>query len=118
MTLEERVSWQRVAYIVESYELAGNDGETFDAYLAELMDGHDLPIIELAFAESILDLWTVIPLPKGILFLDHVHQLLQEWSDNGVSSRLMPSDFQQITGLDPAPIIQALQRPASQAPVR
>lgn len=118
MTLEERVSWQRVAYIVESYELAGDDGETFDAYLAELMERHALPIIELAFAESILDLWTVIPLPRGIKFLDHTSQLLQEWADNGISSRLMPSDFKQITGLDPAPIIQALQLPTSQTQVR
>ena len=118
MTLEERVSWQRVAYIVESYELAGDDGETFDAYLAELMDRHALPIIELAFAESILDLWTVIPLPRGISFLDHAHQILQEWAENGVSSRLMPTDFQQITGLDPTPVIQALQKPASQTQLR
>jgi hypothetical protein len=118
MTLEERVSWQRVAYIVESYELAGDDGETFDTYLAELMERHALPIIELAFAESILDLWTVIPLPRGIKFLDHANQLLQEWADNGISSRLMPSDFKQITGLDPAPIIQAMQSPTSQTQVR
>jgi hypothetical protein len=118
MTLEERVSWQRVAYIVESYELAGDDGETFDAYLAELTDRYALPIIELAFAESILDLWTVIPLPRGIEFLDHASQLLQEWDDNGVSCRLMPTDFKQITGLDPAPVLLALQLPASKAQLR
>lgn len=117
MTLEERVSWQRIAYIVESYELAGTDGETFDAYLAEMISTHAMPIMELAFAETILDVWTVVPLPRGVLFLEHANNILQDWSEKGLSSRLTPDDFKQITGLDPAPIIHALRSPTPQAPV-
>ncbi|MBC7515564.1 MAG: hypothetical protein H7237_03875 [Alkalinema sp. FL-bin-369] len=118
MTLEERVSWQRIAYIVESYQLSGDDGETFDAYLSNLMDRYLMPIVELAFAESIVDVWTSVPLPRGIAFLDHANKILQGWAENGVSSHLMPSDFQQITGLDPAPVLEALKAPTSTPQLR
>ncbi len=118
MTLEERVSWQRIAYIVESYQLSGDDGETFDAVLSDLLDRYLMPIIELAFAESILDVWTLVPLPRGVAFLDHASKILQEWEENGVSSRLMPSDFHQITGLDPAPVLLALNSPTSAPQLR
>lgn len=118
MTLEERVRWQRIAYIVESYQLSGDDGETFEAYLSDLLDRYPTPIIELAFAESIVDVWTLVPLPRGIAFLDHANTILQEWEENGVSSRLMPLDFHQITGLDPAPVLQALTSPTSAPQLR
>ncbi len=77
-----------------------------------------MPIIELAFVESIVDVWTSIPLPRGIAFLDHAHRILQEWEENGVSSRLMPTDFHQITGLDPAPVLQALNTSTSAPQLR
>ena len=117
MTLEERVNWQRIVYIVENYELVGTDGETFNTDLAEMISSHAMPIIELAFAETILDVWTVVPLPRGVLFLEHANNILKAWRENGFSGRLTPSDFKQITGLDPAPIIHALRSPTSQAPV-
>jgi hypothetical protein len=116
MTLEERVNWQRIAYIVESYQLSGDDGETFEAYLCDLLDRYPMPIIELAFAESIVDVWTSVPLPRGIAFLDHANKILQEWEENGISSRLMPADFHQITGLDPTPVLQALHMVTASAP--
>ncbi len=118
MTLEERVNWQRIAYIVESYQLSGDDGETFEAYLCDLLDRYPMPIIELAFAESIVDVWTSVPLPRGIAFLDHANKILQEWEENGISSRLMPADFHQITGLDPTPVLQALNAPTSAPQLR
>ena len=95
----------------------GTDGETFDAYLAEMISNYAMPIMELAFAETILDVWTVVPLPRGVLFLEHANNILQYWSEKGFSSRLTPDDFKQITGLDPAPIIHALRSPTPQAPV-
>lgn len=117
MTLQERVNWQRIVYIVESYELVGTDGETFDTYLGEMIGNHAMPIIELAFAETILDVWTIVPLPRGVLFLEHANNILQDWGEKGFSSRLTPKDFKQITGLDPAPIIHVIRSPTSQAPV-
>ncbi|MBD0333955.1 MAG: hypothetical protein ICV62_00555 [Cyanobacteria bacterium Co-bin13] len=99
---------QRIRHIVASYGLTGDDPAPFDDYLTNLMQAFPEPLIELAIVETLVQQWLRVPLLRGIEFLETAHQVLQGW-DSVVESRLTPSYFEMITGLDPAPIFKALE---------
>jgi hypothetical protein len=104
MELWEKISRQRVQYIIDSYELYGDYTEDFDDYLQELLIAYAPPQIEVAIVETIVASWLKLPLAKGIEFIEQVHELLKAWEDSNGNSTLTPSQFQQITGLDPTPV--------------
>jgi hypothetical protein len=105
MELWEQVSRQRVHYIIDSYELHGDDTEDFDDYLDELLVAYAPPQIELAIVETIVASWLKLPLVKGMEFLVQAHDRLKSWENTDSSkTALTASQFQQITGLDPMPV--------------
>lgn len=111
MTLEEHISRQRVKYIVSSYQLEGDDPAVFNPALDQLLQTYAAPILELALAETLVELWLTVPLPRGLDFLQRAEDRLQQWVRSGVCSRLDPDQFQLVTGLDPTPVFQTLDFP-------
>ncbi|AFY72221.1 hypothetical protein Syn7502_00046 [Synechococcus sp. PCC 7502] len=103
MELWEQVSRQRVQYIIDSYELDGEDGEDFNDYLEELLIAYAPPQIELAIVETIVASWLKLPSTKGIEFMEQAHERLKAWESN-FQITITPSQFRQITGLDPTPV--------------
>lgn len=110
MEFWEKVSYQRVKYIVDSYELQGESPEDFHEYLEDLLLAYPSPQIELAIAETIVKSWLEIPLVKGMNFLVVVHSHLQSW-EGSTQPTITSSQFKQITGLDPIPVFGACQLP-------
>ena len=99
------IHYQRVKYIIESYTLAGQAGNSFWVYLDDLLTKYPSPLVELAIAETLAVNWLQIPMARGIEFLTQTNALLDNWATPPITSRLTPNHFQQITGLDPAPIL-------------
>lgn len=112
MEMQEEISRQRVKHVVDSYQLAGEDGD-FDDYLEDLMRVYPMPLVELAIAETLVDRWLFIPMVRGFTFLVQVHQRLKSWESQSVVSTLTPEQFQQITGLDPHPVFGTTGLPPS-----
>ena len=105
MELWEQVSRQRVYYIIDSYELHGDDMEDFVDYLDDLLNAYAPPQIELAIVETIVASWLKLPLIKGLEFIEQTHARLRSWeSISNFPITLTASQFQQITGLDPTPV--------------
>ena len=105
MEFWEKVSRQRVHYIIDSYELYGDVPEDFHEYLEDLMVAYAPPQIELAIVETIVESWLQLPIIKGMKFLEHAHTHLQNWEKTSQSSaKITSAQFQQITGLDPTPV--------------
>jgi len=104
MELQERLDRQRVKHIVSSYQLNGNDVSRFDTYLESLLQCYPAPLIELALTETLVDHWASVPLVRGLDFLTQAHNKLKAWESQPIISTITPEQFQQITGLDPAPI--------------
>ena len=103
MELWEQVSRHRVHYIIDSYELHGDDMEDFDDYLDDLLIAYAPPQIELAIVETIVASWLKLPLTKGLEFIEQTHTRLKSWESKSQTT-LTASQFQQITGLDPTPV--------------
>ena len=122
MDVQQRIDQQRVKHIVESYLLAGNDNtDAFNLYLDELLVQYPCGLIELALVETLIENWLRVPMQKGTPFLAAAHEKLKLWYSQVPSSRalhhqLTPSQFLQITGLDPEIAFTALARPAEPAP--
>lgn len=112
MTLEAQVSQQRVKHIISSYQLEGDEAETFVKYLHEMLHTYAAPLIELALTETIVSNWLTVPMVKGVAFLDQAHTLLQRWESSEVTNTLTPEQFQQVTGLDPSPVFGSSEMPS------
>lgn len=104
MDIQEEVSQQRVKYIVSSYGLVGNESSQFNTYLDELLGSYPSPLIELALVETLVDHWITVPMLRGIAFLAQAHEKLKAWQQQAIVSTITPEQFQQIAGLDPAPV--------------
>jgi hypothetical protein len=105
MELWEKIGRQRVQYIVESYQLYGDEIVDFNDYLTDLLQAYMPPQIELALVETIAQTWSDIPMLRGIPFIKKVHELLRTWEDPANFKTLVsPDQFFQITNLDPAPV--------------
>jgi hypothetical protein len=109
MEIWEQISRQRVKYIVDSYHLAGCDDEDFDEYLEDLLQAYAPPQIELALVEILIEGWRIMPLVRGVAFLERSHQLLKSWEIKAIAPNISPMHFQLITGLDPTPIFGAIE---------
>jgi hypothetical protein len=117
MTLDQQISHQRVKHIVSSYQLDGNSADEFAIYLADLLNTYSAPLIELALTETLVANWLVIPMTKGIEFLQQVHAQLQAWEvGQSIAHPLTPEQFHQITGLDPTPVFNALHHVSTRSP--
>jgi hypothetical protein len=99
---------KRIHDIVVSYHLAGDDGTSFEGYLAQLMERFPLVLLELALVETLVRQWLQIPFEKGVAFLQCVHGLLHEWQAETFQCHLTPAYFEMITGLDAAPVFDRL----------
>ncbi|MFM2430555.1 MAG: hypothetical protein RLZZ511_1768 [Cyanobacteriota bacterium] len=117
MTLQQRVEQQRVKHIIESFQLAGPAGDDrrsvedhrFAARLDCLFADYPSRWLELAIAEVLVLNWLVVPLPRGLVLLQQVQNVLQQWQQNGLTNFLSEAEFQRITGLDPTPVFYALR---------
>jgi len=107
----EQISRQRVNYIVDSYQLSGDDDEYFDEYLEDLLQAYPSPQIELALVEILVRSWHVNPIIRGVAFLKRSHELLKTWENHAIAPNISPTHFRLITGLDPTPVFgnQAIQ---------
>lgn len=108
MTLAEKINHQRVKYIVSSYQLDGDVPTEFLKRLDTLADDYPLSWLELALAEVLVLNWLIVPMPRGLEFLQEVKSRLQQWRRSGVRNLLTPSEFQRITNLDPSPVFSTL----------
>jgi hypothetical protein len=79
MEIWEQISRQRVKYIVDSYQLDGDDDEDFYEYLEDLLQAYAPPQIELALVEILIAGWRDFPLIRGVDFLKRSHALLKSW---------------------------------------
>ena len=104
MEIWEEISRQRVKYIIDSYQLDGWDDDFFDEYLEDLLQAYSPPQIELALVETLIEIWQTTPLIRGTAFLERSHQLLKSWENSPIMTKISPTHFRLITGLDPTPI--------------
>lgn len=113
MEIGVQLKRQRIKHIVSSYQLDGNESDPFDRALERLLDHYPLPLIELALVETLVNSWLQVPLLRGCKFLEQAQEQLQAWEQQMLHpdsatrqyvSAILPEQFQQITGLDPAPI--------------
>jgi hypothetical protein len=77
--------------------------EDFQEYLEELFLAYPYGQIELAIVETLVASWLEIPAIRGIPYLEKVHSKLRAWESHP-RPQVTPAQFQQITGLDPAPV--------------
>ena len=114
MEVQQHISQQRVQHIVDSYCLAELEIEAFQTYLSELFGQYSHGLIELALVETLVRSWLTIPMQKGVPFLAAAHSRLKRWQsepvENLLTTRLTPSQFSHITGLDPEPAFAALSQ--------
>ena len=114
MEVQQRISQQRVQHIVDSYCLAEPEVEAFQSYLSELFGQYPHGLIELALVETLVKSWLTIPMQKGVPFLAAAHSRLKQWQaepvENPLTTRLTPSQFSHITGLDPESAFAALSQ--------
>lgn len=108
MEIWEQISRQRVKYIVDSYQLAGEDDQDFDEYLEDLLQAYASPQIELALVEALVASWQITPLLRGVQFLERSHQFLKSWETSAIAPHISPMHFRLITGLDPTPIFGSM----------
>ena len=121
MEIQQRIGQQRVKHIVDSYLLAGSDGDAFNIYLEDLLAQYSSGLIELALVETLVKNWLRVPMQKGTSFLATAHERLKQWqsapeSIDSLHHQLSPGQFAQITGLDPEIAFAALDRPTAPAP--
>lgn len=109
MDLHHRLGQHRVRYIIDSYMLMGAEPQSVsqcESYMNDLFAQYPYGLIELALVETLSKNWLTIPMKKGIAFLASVHERLNQWkveqqASSSISVTLTPSQFSQITGLDP-----------------
>jgi hypothetical protein len=118
MDIAEEISQQRVKHIISSYQLDGNEGNSFDLRLEKLLETYPAPLIELAAVETLVEHWLTVPMVRGVAFLAQVLVKLQTWELDTVVSTITPDQFQQITGLDPSPVFGISEIALKQSPVK
>lgn len=79
MDIQRCIIRQRVRHIVDSYQLDGNDADTFAEYLNQLLDTYPQSLIEIALTEGIIKGWSQVPMQKGMSFIQEVHERLRSW---------------------------------------
>ncbi|MEO0539876.1 MAG: hypothetical protein AAFZ80_03310 [Cyanobacteria bacterium P01_A01_bin.105] len=100
MEMQALIDRQRVKYIVDSYSLRGDEAVLFDSRLEALLTAHPSALLELALTEILTESWLIVPMQRGLVYLDSVTHRLQDWRTHGLKLRLTASQFEQITGLD------------------
>ncbi len=96
--IQEKINHQRVFHIIASYQLASEDSN-FRLVLDNLLLQHPSALIELAIVDVLVQAWAVVPLVRGLAFLDLVILRLQEWNSGIINSKVTPDLFENITGL-------------------
>lgn len=117
MNLQEQVSQQRVKHVIHSYRLEGDEATACAAYLANLFEQFPLPLIELALVETLIDRWLMLSSSRGLEFFIQTHERLKTWEKQPVISTITPSQFKQVTGLDPAPVFNNPELPPPRSTV-
>jgi hypothetical protein len=110
MDIQQRISQQRVRHIIDSYRLMGtaDEADSFEAYVSELLSQYPHGLIELALVETLAKNWLTIPMQKGVTFLAAAHERIKQLQSQALTVGLTPSQFSQITGLDPELAFAAL----------
>lgn len=116
------IDQQRLHHIVTAFDLAGDDrldgasppldlpdnATLFAVVLEQLIDRYPQALVELALVETLVDFWSVLPLPRGTAFLGPLQDRLERWEIEPIDTRLTPTLFQQITQLDPELVFDSL----------
>jgi hypothetical protein len=121
MALQQMIDQQRLHHIVTAFDLAGDDrldgapppgspdnATLFAVVLEQLIDRYPQALVELALVETLVDFWSVLPLPRGTAFLGPLQDRLERWEVGPIDTRLTPLLFQQITQLDPGVVFEVL----------
>ncbi|MBD2149327.1 hypothetical protein H6F44_04195 [Pseudanabaena sp. FACHB-1277] len=116
MEIWEKISRQRVRYIVDSYQLEGEDNADFDDYLEDLLQAYAPPQIELALVQVLSESWQTVPIVRGVNFLERSHQLLKTWENSIINTKVSPLHFHLVTGLDPTPVFGDTKTTALKTP--
>jgi hypothetical protein len=96
--IQEKINHHRVFHIITSYQLASDDSG-FRSALDNLLIQHPSALIELAIVDVLVQSWAVVPLVRGLAFLDLVILRLQDWNSGVITSKVTPDLFESITGL-------------------
>jgi hypothetical protein len=104
MNVQKQIDQQRVKYIVDSYQLDGEEADSFWMELQVLLDSYPSALVELALVETLVAAWLSVPLVRGHAFLNRARTQLQTWEETAIATTITPDQFQQITGLDASPI--------------
>lgn len=126
MDLHHRISQHRVRYIVDSYMLLGSEPQSIsqsEAYVDELLAQYPHGLVELALVETLTKNWLSIPMKKGLAFFASAHERLKQWQAEqkdsaAITVALTPSQFSQITGLDPQAAFAPLSAQLSDQPAQ
>jgi hypothetical protein len=111
MSLHDRISRQRLKYIISSYQLDGHQSHQVSNFLEELQSRYPLPLIELAVVETLVDQWVSVPLVRGMAFFAKAHAKLKAWETQPIISTITPAQFRHITSLDPTPVFGTTDLP-------
>jgi hypothetical protein len=113
--IQQRIAHQRIQHIVDSYSLADDPADAFASYLSELIKQYPPGLIELALVQTLVKNWLRVPMKKGVSFLLATQDQLNQWQlqakETRLQSSLTPSQFEQITGLDPTGAFVSLIQP-------
>ena len=116
MEIQALINRQRVKYIIESYHLAGDEAESFAHLLDDLFETYKLARLELALAEVLTESWAKVPMERGMAYLHKVRDRLELWRAEGLTHRLTPTQFEQITGLDASVTFDELDDSPAEVP--
>ena len=72
------------------------------------MQRYSAAAVELALVQNLVETWGEMPPTRGSAFLQQVRDRLQTWEETTVEVQITPSQFFQITGLDPEPVFGEL----------
>jgi hypothetical protein len=108
VSLSQRLAYQRIEHILDSYQLWGEETVAFQEKLQVWLEQFPGPLVELALVETLIECWLRVPLPRGLAFLAVVECHLARWQQQPIVSSITPQEFEQISGLDPRPIFGSL----------
>ncbi len=86
----------------------GTAATSFALELERLLTVYPPEWVELALVETLVERWMQMPLERGVAFLGPVSDRLQFWANHPLETRISPTQFQMITGLDPTQVFEGV----------
>lgn len=108
--LRPHLDGRRPWHIVESYRLFGDEDAVCRPVFQDWLEEVPTPLVELALVETLVVAWATVPMPRGRMFVERARRWLGRWLEGQQSIRIQPSQFRAVTGLDPLPVVRAVER--------